>query len=186
MNKKHIFLAVPVVLLALSMVFAGCKQEPASDPTDTIICGLGTGDKTVDVGAIRGQGLDTSGLAGATAGDYIMIFGAIEGSMGDVDSATANQSWYSNLVSVGSSKYITGSSAVDVFNYCLNLDVDFVQGGALKGTYSSLVNFTSEGQGLPGDLRTELASKSGDIPIAGAFPIPYEGMVVVFYVDQVK
>ncbi|MDR1105279.1 MAG: hypothetical protein LBL44_02880, partial [Treponema sp.] len=79
MNKKSIFLAMLVGLLALSLAFVSCDNGtspvpipvpvpvpgPGGDPTDSILDALG-----LDREKIREIGLDTSALAGAQSGDY--------------------------------------------------------------------------------------------------------------------
>jgi hypothetical protein len=180
MNKKLVSLVMLVSLLALSLVFVSCDNGTTTkgDPTDSIVDGLG-----LDRAKIREIGLNTSGLTGAQSGNYIVIWGAFWADMTDVDSAILEEGWSGSVTSVSDGRYATGTTAVDILNYCVNY-VAFEDGGGSIDTYENLMNYQSGGVGLPVNLKNALSSKSAEVPITGVFQSG-DSLISAFFVDQI-
>jgi hypothetical protein len=194
MNKKRILFVMLAGLLALGLVFTACKSDPAPDPTDAIIQGLGTADVPIDLAAIRKTGMDTSGLAAVQSGDYVVIWGAFDGNWTHVTDAISEQNWTANLedgsVTSPKSKYtIDKNTAVEILNYCVK-NTPFLVGGGEKGTYTYLVKQYKDPtykEGLPASLSNDSAmgDKQDQTPIAGVFENG-QGDITVFYIHKVK
>jgi hypothetical protein len=177
MNRKLIFWAMLVGLLALSLGFVACDNgTTGGDPTDSILDDLG-----LDREKIRELGLDTSALAGAQSGDYVMVWGAFEedDSMPSINTVITNEGW--DVTSVSDGRYST-SDAAAILNYCIN-NLSFFDGGGSIDSYSALLNYTVNGEGLTPNLKAAMAALT-PTAIAGVFETIDEALVV-FFIAQI-
>ncbi|AEF82955.1 hypothetical protein TREAZ_2985 [Leadbettera azotonutricia ZAS-9] len=118
----------------------------------------------------------------SSVGEYNLIWGAYNNyvTMTDIENTIANQNW--PVTSANDGKYAIGDTARSIRTYCVGSQY-FTDGGAADGSYEDLLNYTSNGIGLPSDLKNAMASQKASVPIAGVFKNPLN-LEVMFYVSK--
>jgi hypothetical protein len=186
MNRKLIFPAILAGLLVCSLAFVSCN-DGTGDPTDSILDNLG-----LDRAKIREKGVDTRALAGAKSGDYIVIgVEDLSGSMASFGPGLNSQPWSGSITPVGGTNiYATRTTAVDMFNYCLNNMSIYGGGGWILSNYGELQTVTSPiGNPIPPALSSALAGKESEVPITGFFQfttINGSISIVAFFVARIN
>ncbi|MDR1410854.1 MAG: hypothetical protein LBI91_01460 [Spirochaetaceae bacterium] len=106
------------------------------------------------------------------AGTYHLRWGVIDTSYGQVQSIIGQQNW--TIAASGTGWALaTGATATSVYNWCNNPSNipsnAWLDGGDLDGSFTDLVNFSSNGVGLPAGLKNSQHTAGANVPLAGIF-----------------
>jgi hypothetical protein len=88
------------------------------------------------------------------------------------------------LVPAGSNAgYLTGSDAKNVYDrftrYVEDNNVS-IESITATGTFEDLINYQSNGIGLPEGLKAALTAQQGNMPLASVFEVSSQGVVVLY------
>jgi hypothetical protein len=111
--------------------------------------------------------------------EYILEWGAFNATYAGVQSTISAQGWDVELADDG--VYATGTTAEDIYTYSKNT-ISFIKTGSKDGTFEELLNYKSEGVGLPSNLKKHLRGEKANAPLAGIFDNGQSA--TVFYVKS--
>jgi hypothetical protein len=80
--------------------------------------------------------------------------------------------------------YITGSNATAVYEQAASGVFDGT--GTEEGSFSTVLDFSQQGIGLPSDLKAALRAREENVPLAAFFSVEYQGtdIAVLFYITK--
>jgi hypothetical protein len=167
MKNKLFVSAMLVCLLALGLVVSGCDTGGGS--------GGGGDDDTTE---------------------YTLTWGAWDGATYSDVSSSFSVAGYSLTAAGTNAGYLTSDKAVGAYNILANGGSGiprFDDSGTISGSFETLLDYSTQGIGLPAGLKSSLRGQKANAPLAGVFQYYLDGGsnggaplpgVSVFYVTK--